>query len=349
VNPGLSNVGVVRKFAAIVLAAAFVASVAACSDLPAQVQGCVSTSTPGSASDAINTTGKFGSPTADVPSPTLTKRVETTIVRKGTGLELGPGDIALSQISLYTGSDGKFVGGTATNNVFSPASAAALTVGDKSNAIGQYLNCQKVGTRSATVMTAARYFGSASAATSAQVKPTSTLVVVVDIERGYRGRATGALQPVQPGFPSIVTSGNGTPGFTFDLQTPPTTLRSELLRKGDGAKLKAGDAVLLQVQGVQWTSPAATTTFDSTWSAKSPRYYPLTALAPNGAASAGSSTPVYSLDPGSVKSLVGKTIGSQVLVVVPPKFGYPSGKAPSGYPTGTLVYVYDILGVLPTS
>jgi hypothetical protein len=30
---------------------------------------------------------------------------------------------------------------------------------------------------------------------------------------------------------------------------------------------------------------------------------------------------------------------------VPPKDGYPSGKAPSGYPAGsTLIFVYDILG-----
>jgi hypothetical protein len=33
-----------------------------------------------------------------------------------------------------------------------------------------------------------------------------------------------------------------------------------------------------------------------------------------------------------------------VLVVVPKADGYPSGKAPSGYPSGTLIFVYDILG-----
>jgi hypothetical protein len=346
VNPGLSKVGVVRKFAAIVLAAAFVASVAACSDLPAQVQGCVPASSSGSAAVAVKTGGKFGAPIASVPTPTKTTKPQTHIVREGSGLELGPEDQALAQISVYNGTTGKLYQSTATAGKFT-GTGALIPVGEKTVPIGHYLNCEKVGTRSVTVLTATQYFGSASAATSAQISPKTALVIVTDITHGYRGRATGALQPVQAGFPSVVTSGNGTPGFTFDLQTAPKTLRSEVLRKGDGQKLKAGDPVLLQVQGVQWTSPAATSTFDSTWATKSPRYYPLTALAPNGDSSTGAT--VYSLDPGSVKSLVGQTVGSQILVVVPPKFGYPSGKAPQGYPTGTLVFVYDILGVLPTS
>jgi hypothetical protein len=352
VKPGLSKVGVVRKLAAIVLAGAFLVTLGACSDLPAEVQGCVPNATSGAASQAFAaaTTGAFGSPdVTNAPTPTRVTHAETTVEHKGTGLLLGPEDEALTQISVFLGSTGAILQSTADSTTRKFTGAGALIpVGVKTVPIGRYLSCERVGSRSVTVLTAKEYFGTAAAATSASVSPTASLVIVTDITHGYRGRATGVLQPAQPDFPSVVTSGNGTPGLTFDLQTPPKKLAVEVVRRGSGAKLKADDPVLLQVQGVEWTNPAATTTFDSTWtSGSSPRFYPLKALSPNGDASTGAA--VYSLDPGSVKALVGQTIGSQILVVVPPKFGYPSGKAPSGYPTGTLVFVYDILGVLPTS
>ena len=47
-----------------------------------------------------------------------------------------------------------------------------------------------------------------------------------------------------------------------------------------------------------------------------------------------------------INALVGQKVGSQVLVVVPPSFGFPDGSAPDGVDTAdTLVYIIDILGV----
>jgi hypothetical protein len=337
VNPHPSKVGVVRKFAAIVLAAAFVASVAACSDLPAQVQGCVAKYKAGAASESISASGTFGqNPKAHVPTPTVSKKIEVSTLTKGTGLLLGPNDVAEIQLTLYTAADGKLVGSTGSTNGFSRASALQAEVGSKTNAIAQALECQTVGTRVVTVLTAAQYFGSASTATNDGVAPSTVIVGVSDIIKGYRGRATGILQPLQSGFPSVVTAPDGTPGLTLDLQEPPKTAESELVRGGSGAVVMAGEKVLLQVQAIAWTNPAPTSTFDSTWTNHTPRFYTLTALAKNATS--------QSLDKSSVKALVGKRVGSQVLVVVPKSDGYPSGKAPSGYPSGTLIFVYDILG-----
>jgi hypothetical protein len=337
VNPHPSKVGVVRKFAAIVLAAAFVTTVAACADLPAQVQGCVAKYTSGAASESVSASGTFGqNPKAHVPTPTVSKRIEVSTLKKGTGLLLGPNDIAEVQLSLYTAADGKLVGSTGAASGFSRASALQADVGSKTNAIAEALECQAVGSRVVTVLTAAQYFGSASTATSDGVSPSTVIVGVADIVKGYRGRATGILQPLQSGFPSVVTAPDGTPGLTLDLQEPPTTAQSELIRGGSGATVKAGQKVLLQVQAIEWSNPAPTTTFDSTWTDHTPRFYTLTPLVKNSTS--------QSLDKSSVKALVGKRIGSQVLVVVPKKDGYPTGKAPSGYPGGTLIFVYDILG-----
>jgi peptidylprolyl isomerase len=345
VNPGRSKVGLVRKFAAIVLASAFVLSVAACSDIPAQVQNCTPAYTSGAASDSIKPTSKVGTaPTALVPTPTIAHKIENSTIIKGSGLLLGKNDIAEISATLYDGKTGKIVGATYGAGV-TKATQIQLPVGDTSTllptTVTKAMLCQHVGSRIATVMTAAQVYGSASAATGQGFTAGQTMVLVTDINRGYRGRAWGTLQPLQGGFPSVVTSGDGTPGLTLDLQEPPKTLQWEVVRGGDGATIKRGQKVLLQVQAVAWTNPPPTGpngTFDTTWKTHDPRFYTLTPLAADSNGNA--------LDAGSVKALVGQKVGSQVLVVVPPKYGYPSGKAPSSYPSGeTLIFVYDILGI----
>jgi hypothetical protein len=338
VNSGQSKVGVVRKFAAIVLAAAFVVSVAACSDLPAEVQNCVAPSTPGSASKAITASGAFArDPKASIPTPTRTKTVETSTLKAGTGLKLGLHDVAEVQYTVYDGATGKVITSTGQNG-YTSTSLGGVIIGGKANPLGKDLVCQRVGSRSVTVETGTQAFGSASAATQSGLTGSETIVIVTDIVKGFRGRATGTLQPLQSGFPSVVTAPDGTPGLTLDLQTPPKTGEWEVVRRGSGKPIKADDAVLLQVEGVEWSNPAPTTTFDSTWTGHLPRVYELKALT--------QTSDGFSLDKTSVKALTGQTVGSQILVVVPPKYGYPSGKAPSGYPTGsTLIFVYDILGV----
>jgi hypothetical protein len=339
------KVGLVRKVGAIVLASAFVVSVAACADLPAQVQDCVPAYHSGAASDSISAPGALGhNPKAKIPAPTVASRVEVSDVKKGTGLLLGPDDIADTQISVYTGADGVLQGSTKTSAGFTKGGATQITVGLKS-AISRSLECQRVGSRVATVLTAKDYFGSASTAEQNGVAPKTSIVVLIDITKGYRGRAVGILQPLKSGFPSVVTAPDGTPGLTLDLQEPPKTPQVELVRGGSGAKVRAGQTVLLQVQAIAWTDPAPTGTFDSTWTSHAPRYYKLKALAGVASNNLTQNAAGYTLDASSVKALVGQRVGSQVLVVTPPKYGYPKGKEPSGYPTGeTLIFVYDILG-----
>ena len=337
-----SKSAVGRKLAAIVLAVGVVVSVAACSDLPAEVQGCVPAFSAGAASKSVTASGSIGTkPNTHIPTPTTSSKIENSVVSAGNGLILGKGDIAEISSILYSGKTGKIVGATSQTASYSNSTAVQVPVGDSSTVlpltVTKALQCARVGSRIVTVLSAAKVYGSASAASSAGQSANTTMILVTDIGDGYRGRATGVLQPLQAGFPSVVTSGDGTPGLTLDLQEPPKTLQSEVVRGGSGVKVKAGQKVLLQVQGVEWTDPAPTKTFDSTWTDHTPRFYSLTALAPTAGG--------QFLDKGSVKALVGQRVGSQVMVVVPPKAGYPTGKVPSGYPTGsTLIFVYDILG-----
>jgi FKBP-type peptidyl-prolyl cis-trans isomerase len=92
----------------------------------------------------------------------------------------------------------------------------------------------------------------------------------------------------------------------------------------------------VQKTGVIW---GADSTFESTWADGSAAGITLSSQA----------TPDQGgVVPGLRSALIGQTVGSQVLVVVPPADGFgDAGSAKPAVPAGsTLVYVVDILGTL---
>ncbi|MER6012947.1 FKBP-type peptidyl-prolyl cis-trans isomerase [Streptomyces bluensis] len=105
----------------------------------------------------------------------------------------------------------------------------------------------------------------------------------------------------------------------------PKELKEQVLIKGDGKKVEAGQALIAQYTGVKWEDGKK---FDSSWD--------------HGGATA------FQIGTGSVvagwdKGLVGKNVGDRVLLVIPPSLGY--GANPSSeLAKNTLVFVVDILG-----
>jgi peptidylprolyl isomerase len=114
-------------------------------------------------------------------------------------------------------------------------------------------------------------------------------------------------------------------GIIIPDTAPPSELAVEVLKKGDGPAVGDGDQIRINYTGVTWADRKV---FDSTWDK-------------------GASTAV-TLDavvPGFAQALKGQTVGSQILVVIPPSLGY-GDKATSSIPAGsTLVFVIDVLGV----
>jgi peptidylprolyl isomerase len=129
-----------------------------------------------------------------------------------------------------------------------------------------------------------------------------------------RGPADGAL------------ADNGAPTITLPGGDAPTETTLETLKKGDGYTVQSGDTVLVQYTGVRWSDGE---TFDSTWDK-------------GGVPTSFSTTGVVA---GFQKALEGQTVGSQVLVVIPPKDGYGEGDINANDLKGeTLVFVVDIIG-----
>lgn len=152
-----------------------------------------------------------------------------------------------------------------------------------------------------------------------------TVVAVVDVRKVYLAAADGQNQ-FNSGFglPTVVRAPDGRPGLIIPDGAPPSDLVVQTLKKGTGPEVTGDDAVRVHYTGVVWGENEA---FDSTWD----------------------DTPVSvtadGVVPGFAQAIEGQTVGSQVLVVVPPDQGY-GDEAHGAVPAGsTLVYVIDILGI----
>lgn len=151
-------------------------------------------------------------------------------------------------------------------------------------------------------------------------------VAVVDLHKVYLAKADGADQFTEGhGLPTVVRAPDGRPGIIVPDATAPTDLRVEVLKRGNGEEVPADATVRVHYTGVLWDDPADP--FETTWDTEP------------------ASLPLDGVVPGLTQALEGQTVGSQVLVVIPPDLGY--GEAGQGAipPSSTLVFVVDILGI----
>jgi peptidylprolyl isomerase len=162
-------------------------------------------------------------------------------------------------------------------------------------------------------------------ASSFGIQDDESLVAVIDVRKVYLAAADGQNQ-FNSGFglPSVVRAPDGRPGLIIPDGQPPADLVVQTLKKGDGEKVTGEQPVRVHYTGVVW---GADEPFDTTWDGKA------------------ASLTLDSVVPGFAKALEGQTVGSQVLVVIPPDQGYgdeDQGSIPAG---STLVFVIDILGL----
>ena len=158
------------------------------------------------------------------------------------------------------------------------------------------------------------------------VGATDSLVFVFDLSRVYLEKAEGSAVAAEAGMPAVVTAPEGVPGVTIPKTDAPTELRVAQLVKGSGETIKTGDLVTMHYSGFVW---ADGTKFDSSWDKGQPAQLE---VSPG------------KLIAGFLSAVVGQTVGSRVLVVIPPALGY--GETPTGNipPNSTLIFIIDILG-----
>lgn len=150
-------------------------------------------------------------------------------------------------------------------------------------------------------------------------------VAVVDVRKVYLAKADGADQFVDgAGLPTVVRAPDGRPGIVVPETAPPAELVVRTIKKGTGPVVTGDEPVRVHYTGLTW---ADRTVFESTWDGEP------------------QSVTLETMIPGFAEALEGQTVGSQVLMVIPPDQGYgDTGQGPIPA-NATLVFVVDILGL----
>jgi FKBP-type peptidyl-prolyl cis-trans isomerase len=310
----------VRKVPALIATAGLVlATLTACSPGSAAAD-CTAPATAGDASDLVSVTGDFGAvPTVDFPFPLKTDTTQRSEIIEGTGPGLVDGQKVQLAFSLYDGTSGAEI----QKSAYDEKSAQTFAVGvEMPGGLTDGLLCAQVGSRIAVV--------TAPGAENTGADTTDSLVIVIDVVKSFLTRADGAAQLPVAGLPAVVLAEDGTPGITVPSKTPPTDLEVAVLQKGDGAQVAKGDNTMIHFTGVIWSDKSV---FGSTWAENAP----VSLVADETAEDKGIST--------LGQALIGQTIGSQILVVIPPELAYGSEATGTIPADSTLVFVVDILGV----
>ncbi|MGO4783657.1 FKBP-type peptidyl-prolyl cis-trans isomerase [Cryobacterium sp. W22_MBD10_FK3] len=277
----------------------------------------------GATSDSVAVSGDAGvEPTVTFPSPLTAEQTERTVVTPGDGDAVEEGDAVAIAYTAYNATTGAKL----TAGGFGDDAGLTVNVVNNQSVIPGILKgvaCSNVGDRVAVVFPPADGFGEAGN-TDLGVAGTDQVLFVIDIKEKLPTRATGEDQEPTDGFPTVKLAKDGAPTVTMPKGDPPADLGVEVLKKGDGATVTDTSTVTVQYTGAIWDSGKV---FDQSWG------------------SGPTTFPVSGLITGFSQGLVGQTVGSQVVIVIPPgELGYEGGNKTAGISaTDTLVFVVDIV------
>jgi len=276
--------------------------------------------------DGITVTGDDPAVTPKVAIATPPVNVTATTVKtlkEGTGDESTEGNKVTVRQALFLGKDGKQL----QSDFESRDTPSFILQGtDTIPGLITALTGVKVGQRVLFAIPPAEAFGPNGRA-EAGIGPTDDLVVVADILAVGKvlKQAEGAAVAPVAGQPTVTFDATNGPTIAVPKTAAPTALVSQNLIDGNGPEVKSGQTITVHYTGAVWTDGSV---FDSSWTRKSPATFGI-----------GTGNVI----PGWDKGLVGKKVGSRVLLVVPPADGY-GDQAQAKIPANSaLVFVVDIL------
>ena len=290
---------------------------------------CVNPLGSGSA-EQVQVSGSLGAvPIVDFPTPFVGRdaSVNTVIRAVDSVAEVADGYYVDFEATVYSGADQTVLTSTAYGKDGAPPQRLAIAAGE--NMLSDAFMCQGKGERFTLAGTTTDIFGDVS---GSGLNPTDTAVIVFDVMNVYPRAASGMPQFGQDGMPAVTSAPDGRPGIAVPNTAPPTDLRISTLIKGDGDVVAEGQTVVAHYLGVIWGGAV----FDSTWDSNTPADLVAQSFIDNAG---------VGVVPGFAAALVGQTVGSRVIVSIPPSEGYPEGQAPTSIPANsTMIFVIDILG-----
>ncbi|SMX69634.1 FKBP-type peptidyl-prolyl cis-trans isomerase [Brevibacterium iodinum ATCC 49514] len=268
--------------------------------------------------DDITVDGKMGKkPKVSFEAPLVMDKTEKKVLKEGTGDKVADGEQVTAQMTLVSGTTGKTV-----ESSYDSDSAAGFPMDKSQISEGLYnaLIDVKVGSRVMMSLNGNAQQGEAS----------QTLVYVIDIEDTKKPltRAEGKKADQSDNPVTVKWADDGAPSISKPKGKKPTELESYTTIEGKGDEVKKGQSVAVKYSGWLWDDTSKT--FDSNWKKDG---QPLV-VAPVGEAQV--------ID-GWNEGLVGKKVGDQVVLVVPPDKGYGKQGNDSIPGNSTLIFVVDIL------
>lgn len=162
----------------------------------------------------------------------------------------------------------------------------------------------------------------------------SALILVIDLLGGYGGGSTAygvTVSTAGNALPTVTSGSGNVPQVAIPPTSPPSALTVRTLIHGPGAQVRNRQFVILQGVGLIWRTR---TVLASSWRRGQPF-----------AGTIGAGGDSFHI-PGLQQAVVGQTVGSRVLLIVPPdhRLGVKVAAKTGVKASDTLVFVIDILG-----
>ena len=273
----------------------------------------------GSASDSVTIDDTDpAAPTLSFTAPLSVTTTERTIVSSDGGDVVQHGSTVLLDITMYSAASGD----VAISTGHGTEQSLQMPVDEEQTLSGfvKAVECAHVGDRVVAVLAPGDAYGD-SGNSDIGIGPGDSVVLLVDIVELY-ALATPAEWTDAPEVDLSTTPP------TFELPgAPATELLTHTIEEGEGAVVAFGDSVTVNYVGKSWDTGEI---FDESFSS-SPATFSTAGVVEGFAA-----------------AIVGHTVGSTVIVTMPPAYGYgESTGAPTDAPLAgqTLVFVVEILEI----
>jgi peptidylprolyl isomerase len=305
-----------RRPLAASLAAALVLATAACGD----DQG------DGDDIGGVTVSGELGEEaTVETTEEFDAKEMTSAEVVVGDGDEIASDSVVEAKIGIYD-RDGTLVQGNydgETTERIDVSEGRAPWVAELSGA--------HIGSRVAVAVPVTDVLGP-QGAPEAGLDPDEPMLFLVDVLREAQPPLEGpegdAVEPPADA-PKVLGDEEAVTGLDFAdaPEAPPKDFQAITLIEGEGPAVEEGQQVTVDYYAAVWGK--GDKPFDDSYARGEPSTFPLT---PGG------------LIDGWVKGLVGVNVGSRVMLIIPPKYGYGAQGGGPGIPgNATLVFVIDVL------
>jgi peptidylprolyl isomerase len=263
-----------------------------------------------------------GEPFKDGELPFQVSSTATEEIKEGKGDAVADGEEVTVRYLAVNGTSGEELLST-----FPTEESVVMDLGNESllNAFVDTLPGRKPGGSYILAMPPEEGFGAAGNA-NLGIGPEDTVVFFIEVVGSTEPLTKAEGEQVEPkkGLPTVETDGTSAAEITIGDAEKPDELVVQPLIKGDGAEVEANQTIKVNYTGVKFSDGEQ---FDSSFNSGQPFSTVIGAGA---------------VIPGWDEGLIGQTVGSRVLLVVPPDQAY--GESGDNDLAGeTLVFVIDIL------